>query len=157
MFPCDETRGGLPGGRKPKGIGDERSRALCFRAMRRITGGQKAERHWRPITNVREIRGENDITGGQKAERHWRRFISAMSFFHSPILPGGRKPKGIGDLFLLNSGNRPAHYRGAESRKALETARICLHGHQWRCVLLPGGRKPKGIGDTIRRCATLRR
>jgi len=91
------------------------------------------------------------ITGGQKAERHWR--LMDFIVFPSLSLPDYR---GAESRKALETGLVSVHvreeghdYRGAESRKALETTAFGLVSVHVR-EELPGGRKPKGIGDGAR-------
>ena len=139
-----------------------------------ITGGQKAERHWRQGAWRHCLHcPKPDYRGAESRKALETTFASANASANGVSLPGGRKPKGIGDgaLKRRTPKDSPLDYRGAESRKALETHSDELSlrpmpritGGQkaerhWRRILplavvrihpplLPGGRKPKGIGD----------
>ena len=88
----------LPGGRKPKGIGDRERQPIGFVSRFQITGGQKAERHWRlkAFCLVYCVRSYH-YRGAESRKALETNLLQGMELNHAGQLPGGRKPKGIGD------------------------------------------------------------
>src|ERR1035441_3788554 len=144
------------GDRTPKGNGDVHRTYQRLRVDDLESGGQNAERQWRPDGIVFPPRPRHE-PGGQNAERQWRRdfFECRLDAGVGPSR-GDRTPKGNGDLEGVSPSQAPLlQSRGDRTPKGNGDLATPTQGYE-RQAQSRGDRTPKGNGDPLQILPDLR-